>query len=432
MQTFSFSYYLKIVLAILFGWYLFTYFSDMLSWIVIAWVLSLMGKPIMRWLTKVRIYKYRLPTSARAALTILFFYLIIGSILSMIMPPVISQAKQLSKVDINQVQKSLEAPLAKFNDRLVKWGLLVDEEHKHTTSPPPIARDKSQKPLTIKLDSIMLREGDSVATKNLILNITLPDSSPKEQVVEVHDGHSQMDKIQAQLLDFISPAKLSAAVGGIFGALGNLFVAFASITFITFFFLNDSRLFERILLAIVPDRKERDTSEVIGSIEEMLPRYFEGILLEMAVLMAYLWIMLSIFGIENALLIAFFGALLNVVPYAGPLLGGIFGVFITICSNIEMDFYAHTMHDILFLGGIFITSQWLDNFLLQPLIFSKSVKAHPLEIFLVIIIAAKLVGIMGMVVAVPVYTSLRIIALEFLPHVKWVRKLAGHLNDDAG
>jgi predicted PurR-regulated permease PerM len=433
MNAINFSYYIKIVLTLLLGWFLFNYFSDVISWIVIAWVLSLMGKPVMKWLTKVKIGKYRLPNAARVVMTIAFFYLLIGALLSIVMPPVITQAKQLSKVDVNKVQKSLEVPIGKFNEKLEKWGFISssNQEINHTSQINDNQSLPSQQ-VTVNIDSLFVKNSDSIQSKNLVLNINIPQPNTTDAFGNSANNHSEdkMEKLHQKLLAFVSPESISSAIGGIFGMLGNLFVAFASITFITFFFLNDTRLFEKILLALVPDRSEKDTRDVIDRIEEMLPRYFRGILLEMGILMAYLWLALTIFGIENALLIAFFGALLNIVPYLGPFLGAAFGLFITLCSNIELDFYQHTMNDLIFVSIIFITSQWLDNFLLQPIIFSKSVKAHPLEIFLVIIVAAKLFGIMGMVVAVPVYTTLRIIAAEFFSHIKWVSRLAGHLNEE--
>jgi len=71
----------------------------------------------------------------------------------------------------------------------------------------------------------------------------------------------------------------------------------------------------------------------------------------------------------------------------------------------------------------FVVAQLVDNFVSQPIIFSKSVKSHPLEIFLIIIIAGILFGIAGMIVAVPAYTAIKVILKEFLSEYKIVNKL---------
>jgi len=77
----------------------------------------------------------------------------------------------------------------------------------------------------------------------------------------------------------------------------------------------------------------------------------------------------------------------------------------------------------------FIIAQLVDNFFSQPFIFSKSVKSHPLEIFLVIIIAGLISGIVGLIIAIPVYTAIKVIAKEFLSEYRVVNKLTEGLND---
>jgi predicted PurR-regulated permease PerM len=77
---------------------------------------------------------------------------------------------------------------------------------------------------------------------------------------------------------------------------------------------------------------------------------------------------------------------------------------------------------------VFISVQIIDNILFQPLIYSSSVKAHPLEIFLVIMAAGSLAGVLGMFLAIPTYTIIRVIAKEFFDNMKLVRKLTESLN----
>ena len=71
--------------------------------------------------------------------------------------------------------------------------------------------------------------------------------------------------------------------------------------------------------------------------------------------------------------------------------------------------------------------QLVDNFFSQPVIFSNSVRSHPLEIFLIIIIAGLMFGVVGMIVAVPGYTAIKVILKEFLADNKIVRRLTRDL-----
>ena len=77
--------------------------------------------------------------------------------------------------------------------------------------------------------------------------------------------------------------------------------------------------------------------------------------------------------------------------------------------------------------SVFVVAQMIDNFVLQPTIFSKSVKAHPLEIFLVILSAGSLGGIVGMILAIPLYSFLRIVAKEFFNGYKVVQGLTKNI-----
>ena len=63
----------------------------------------------------------------------------------------------------------------------------------------------------------------------------------------------------------------------------------------------------------------------------------------------------------------------------------------------------------------FLIGQIIDNFFSQPFIFSNTVKSHPLEIFILILAAGTLTGPVGMIFAIPLYTSLKVIGQEFLP-----------------
>ena len=160
----------------------------------------------------------------------------------------------------------------------------------------------------------------------------------------------------------------------------------------------------------------------------MLTRYFGGIVIQMTIITVFVSGLLGVLGVENALLIGFFAALINVIPYVGPLIGAAFGLIITISSNLDLEFYTEMLPMLLKVGTVFGAMQMLDNFLLQPWIFSNSVMAHPLEIFIVILMGAQLNGIGGMVLAIPFYTVLRVIARVFLSEFRLVQKITGRMQ----
>ena len=109
------------------------------------------------------------------------------------------------------------------------------------------------------------------------------------------------------------------------------------------------------------------------------------------------------------------------------MIGGGIMILLTMTSNLGQDFSLVIIPITLKVILVITIGQLIDNFLSQPLIFSKSVKSHPLEIFLIIIIGGLLFGVIGMIVAVPSYTALKVILKEFLSENKVVQKLTKDL-----
>ncbi|MEM9143926.1 MAG: AI-2E family transporter [Bacteroidota bacterium] len=216
-------------------------------------------------------------------------------------------------------------------------------------------------------------------------------------------------------------------LNSLLGALSSFGIGLFSVLFISFFFLKDSKLLQNGILAFVPRNKEGGTVKSISKINNLLSRYFVGILLQLTVLFAIYTITLLIVGVENAVVIAFLCALFNIIPYIGPIIGGVIMVTLTMTSFLGMDFSTVILPKAGYVLLGLIIGQLVDNFFSQPVIFSNRVKSHPLEIFLVIIIGGLLFGVMGMVVAVPGYTSIKVILKEFLADNKLVKSLTRNL-----
>ena len=225
-------------------------------------------------------------------------------------------------------------------------------------------------------------------------------------------------------LDYsIIPDFLNSFIGG----LGNSLIGLFSVLFISFFFLKDSRLFESGIITFIPDSKESRWKNSSKKIKDLLSRYFVGLIFQILILFVIYTIVLLIFGIDNAIVIAFLCALLNLIPYVGPLVSGILMIVLTMSSNLGESFSEVILPKTGYVMIGFVVAQLVDNFFSQPFIFSKSVKSHPLEIFLVIIIAGLLFGIVGMIVAVPTYTAIKVILKEFLSENKVVKQLTKDL-----
>lgn len=352
-----------IALSAALGLYLLYYFSDLVFFILASWVLSMLGQPIMKlFLEKLRLNKFSWGTSVSAVLTILLYVLVLSLIGILFIPIIIEQGSHLVNLDYNKIGASLQEPLTYINNELKSLGLISSEQ-------------------------------------------------------------SVLDQITEVVQKWFRPERVSNLFSSIIQIGSNLTLAVGSIIFITFFFLQESGLFQGYLVAMVPKRHEEKIKHILNDSSRLLRRYFSGILIQMSIFCLVSYIALSLFGIKNALLIGFFGGLMNMIPYVGPLIGMVFAAFITLASYVGLDFTREVLPLCLkAIGSVFI-AQVIDNWMVQPFLFSKTVKAHPLEIFLVILASAKIGGITGMILAIPAYTVLRVIARAFLSEYKIVKKI---------
>ena len=212
-------------------------------------------------------------------------------------------------------------------------------------------------------------------------------------------------------------------LNSLLGTISNFGMGLGSVLFITFFFLKDRVLFLRGAKLLIPDNHEEKILNSFDKINDLLSRYFIGLLLQLFIVFILYLIVLIIFGIPNALIIAFLCAVLNIIPYIGPLIASVLAALLTMLSNLGNDFQSEILPTTIYVLIGFWLVQIIDNNLSQPIIFSKSVSSHPLEIFLVILIAGFLFGILGMIIAVPLYTIMKVIGKEFFPENKFIQLL---------
>lgn len=243
------------------------------------------------------------------------------------------------------------------------------------------------------------------------LIITISKQIGTSQAV-VEDIIEEVD-IENSVVEGLEVGFIPTFLNAILEIISNLGIGLFSVLFISFFFMKDSQLIQKVIVTVVPKDQEMKTLHAISDTKNLLSRYFLGLLIQMSILFVFYTGGLFIAGIENAVIIALICALFNIVPYIGPMIGGAIMLLLTMTSNIEMDFNTVVLPNAMYVLIGFGIGQLIDNFISQPIIFSNSVKSHPLEIFLVIIVFGLLFGVVGMIVAVPGYTVLKVVMKKF-------------------
>lgn len=271
--------------------------------------------------------------------------------------------------------------------------------------------------LVIMFIPLVVSQGQNLSLLNT-LEIEKNSLQLVHQITDFLESHHiDSSKIinEANITSTINFSFIPNFLNTILSTISSFGLGLGSVLFITFFFLKDRRIFILGAKKLIPDAYEDQILNSLEKTNHLLSRYFIGLLIQLLIVFILYFIVLLIFGIPNAIVIAFLCAVLNVIPYIGPLIASILAAILTMISNLGSDFQSEILPTTIYVLIGFWIVQIIDNNLSQPIIFSKSVSSHPLEIFLVILIAGFLFGILGMVIAVPLYTILKVTAKEFFP-----------------
>lgn len=345
-----------IIIVLLIGLYqVFLSIQSVLSYILIAAVVSLVGRPIAQLLKRIKFGNTLSSVTTIAILMTTFF-----GIVSLLLPVIFEQAKNLSLLNVNAFEATATKLMNELSIYLLDYGV---------------------------------------------------------------DLQSWVDRSLAEVDYSFLPDAINTVLNGLSGFTIGVF----SVIFISFFFLRDSGLLERMVMVFVADKNIKRVEKSIFSIKNLLSRYFIGLLVQITVLFIVYTLVLLIFGIPNAVTIALVCALLNIIPFLGPIIGTVLIVFLTMTSNLDASFASVTLPKTIYVLIGFTIGQLIDNFLTQPYVFSTSVKSHPLEIFIIILVGGLLFGPLGMIIAVPLYTALKVIFKEFYAHNKIVKALTKNI-----
>ncbi|MDX2245275.1 MAG: AI-2E family transporter [Bacteroidia bacterium] len=344
------------------------YLRDIMTYLIAAAVIALIGRPILRLLGKVKIRNRSLPAGLNAGITLGIIYGFGLGLFLLFIPPLVKQTEKLENVQMEAISHSLEAPIAAI-DKFTQTYQLID------------------------------------------------------------NGMSVEEYFISKVKTVLTSARISNIANSLVGFTGDLLIGFFAVSFIAFFFLKQRTLMHWMVMVFIPPDYKEKVNDILVSIKTLLTRYFIGVVVEVLLVGALITLGLTILGVENAVLIGFFGGIFNVIPYLGPLIGGVMGVGMTILGSLNLDFYDEMVPLIIGVTIVFSVVQMVDNFIIQPMIYSNSVKAHPLEIFLVILLAGNLAGVVGMIVAIPVYTILRVIAKEFFNQFELVRTITKDMGE---
>ncbi len=340
---------LGICIAAILSWF----FSTIVGYFIIAMVFSAVLQTPTNYISQIQIAGIQLPRAVAVMLSFSIFAGIIALFILLFIPLVSEQIEFISVLDYNSLFNTIISPVDYVEDFLIK-----------------------------------------------------------KKWVKEQEGFL-MSGIQAYFFSFFAEMNVGNIINKIFDTTSAVLIGTLAVLFISFFLLYEKGLFRRNVIALIPNAYFEVSISAIYKIEKLLSNYLFGLLIQMFSIFTLVSIGLIVSEVKYAVTIAIFAAVANLIPYIGPILGASFGLIVSLSTQLQQN--QDTAFSILAIKVIivFLIVQLSDNLLLQPIIFSRSIKAHPLEIFSVVFMGAALAGAVGMIFAIPVYTILRVMAFEF-------------------
>ncbi len=342
------------------------YFNHVVAYILIAAVLAIIGKPLVDLLEKMRIRGHHIPRAIASALTLIAIWGCIVAVMALFIPVIFDKMNEISDLNISQFISSIQEPLSRAEL------YLKDTFHIESSD--------------FSLTSALMKQLSPIFNVNMLNNM----------------------------------------LTGVVSTIVEFFIGAFSVSFIMFFFLKDENLFRNMIVVVMPQKYEQSINRAMDSITTLLIRYFTGIVAESSIMVVIVSVLLLILGlsVENALIIGLIVGILNVIPYIGPIIGMALGLLIGLLSPMAS---ISLMSMAIRIAATVLFAQGVDNMIIQPLLYSNRAKAHPLEIFLVILIAGSIGGVWGMLLAIPAYNVMRVIAKEFFNNLRVVQKLTSKI-----
>lgn len=179
---------------------------------------------------------------------------------------------------------------------------------------------------------------------------------------------------------------------------------------LTFFMLLDGRQFVRQLLTLVPNNIFELALNLNHQIGSQLGGFIRARFVQSLLVSLVIWIGLLIMDFPYALVLAVVAGVLNIIPYLGPLIGFFPAVLICFANGGDGSEYA-------WLAIIYGAAQILDAVLITPFVVAKIVNLHPITVILVIIVGSQLMGVLGMVICIPIFSALKVSTIAIYKHL---------------
>lgn len=210
----------------------------------------------------------------------------------------------------------------------------------------------------------------------------------------LHDAESFIDDKITNILSFMKN-------------IVNYIIIIGIIPFLTFYFLKDIDGIKKMMWYMTPNKWRENGRKLLQDIDESLGGYIRGQLLVALLIGILAAVGFWVIDIKYPLLLGVIVAVTDIIPYFGPILGAIPAIIIAFTISLKKALFV-----ILLIFGI----QIIEGNVLAPLIVGKSLQLHPVVIIFALLAGEQLGGIVGLIVAVPIFAIIKVIVIHLKMH----------------
>lgn len=214
------------------------------------------------------------------------------------------------------------------------------------------------------------------------------------------DFSKYLTQLQAALSKYAQSfmSGLTSGIGSIIGTVTTVTVTAVTVPVMLFYMLKDGDKFMPAIRRWLPSKHGEQTAELLSRMNHTIARYVGGQIVECLFVGSFTAIGYFFVGEKYALLLGFFAGICNLIPYVGPYIGILPALIVAFATSTSLIIYVII---------VVVVVQQIDGNLVYPNIIGKSLQIHPLTIIIILLAAGNIAGLLGMILAIPLYAVVK-------------------------
>ena len=209
-----------------------------------------------------------------------------------------------------------------------------------------------------------------------------------------------------------------SGIGSVVGIIGDIVITVMTMPVILYYLLKDGNKVIPFVTRMFPTRSQHKISVMLNEMNQQVSSYIRG-QITVAICVGFTYIIgYTIIGLPYGVTIGMIAGLLTIIPYLGSIIGLTPALIIGFVTNPTL-----ALHVFL----VFVIEQLIESRVLQPLILGSSLKMHPVTILIILLAAGKMFGLVGLLIAVPVYAVVKVFITHFFA---WYKEYSGLYYND--